>query len=512
MFWIDTIYSIGVHGIYSIEVLGSDVVYSLNSLPSVYIIERGPFGVQADISLRGLSFNQVKLHYKGFPMYDPQTGHHNTNIPLTEMDIGGFAVNSPSSIMLLKRRNYGGIIRLGGRGYIKGSMKYGAISLEGFRWDGYEFEYGGKKYANPAEYVTAFFDLEGKGYNVFGGYRYNAFSAKGFYMPPKFNANETTQVALLGTDLGILKFFTRWHQDQFNWRTGRNVHNTLNSWTEVSKKFSNFEIKAGGGGEYIKSSIVERRTGRKDTFRVYTYIYPSVIFGGEFWALRAALKGFYDNFSRKPFFEPYVFGTYKSIFINAYYSQRLPDFTEIFYQDPVNFGNPEIKAERILGFDIGLDGKFGNLRIFGMRFYDRIDWVKRGDKYYAENLDPFNILGFEAFSPKLKTKFLTSLLSVSLIYPILYTNDTLRYTPSSPRYRFSILTNFLSLRVENSEKKDTLLVFADLSLKIFKFKNANINCGIRNLLGTNFMATSYMTGMGRWYYCEYIHISNPSTQ
>ncbi len=502
MVLIDTIFSFGYTELYRVNFIGADPVYSLNYLPSVFVNERGPFGIQADISLRGLSFNQVKFYYKGVPIYDPQTGHHNLNLPLTEMDIGLFSINSPPSISLIKRERNGGIVRIGSRGYIKGSGKYRWVSFEGFRWDGYEFEYEGKSYTNPAKYINFSFDLEGKRYNVFGGYRYNAFSAKGFYLPPTYNTNETTQVALLGADFEILKFSTRWHQDQFNWGTGRNIHNTLNSFVELRKSFYIFEFRAGGGMEYIKSSIVERRTGKGDTNRIYTFIYPSAVIGGELWAFRFGLKGLYDNFSKYAFFEPQIVGIYKTIFISAYYSRRLPDFTEMFYQDPKNFGNMYIKPEKILGLDFGLDGKFGNFRVYGMRFYDRIDWVKRGDKYYAENIPLYNILGFEAFSPLIKTKVLKPYMSISLIYPLIYTKDTLRYTPKFPVYRFSIITEILNVRLENSQIERKLGVFLDLNWNFLKFGDLTFSCGIRNALGTRLKVNAYMQSLGRWYFCS----------
>src|SRR5690606_20695061 len=39
-------------------------------------------GVQADISLRGGSFEQTLILINGIPFNDPQTGHHNLNLPI----------------------------------------------------------------------------------------------------------------------------------------------------------------------------------------------------------------------------------------------------------------------------------------------------------------------------------------------------------------------------------------------------------------------------------------------
>src|SRR6056297_4197884 len=48
---------------------------------------RGPGGVQTDVKLRGSNYNQVLILIDGMKVNDPQTGHHNLNIPLTTQDI-----------------------------------------------------------------------------------------------------------------------------------------------------------------------------------------------------------------------------------------------------------------------------------------------------------------------------------------------------------------------------------------------------------------------------------------
>ena len=46
---------------------------------------RGP--AQADLSLRGSGFEQVLVLIDGVPVNDPQTGHHNLDLPITIDDI-----------------------------------------------------------------------------------------------------------------------------------------------------------------------------------------------------------------------------------------------------------------------------------------------------------------------------------------------------------------------------------------------------------------------------------------
>src|SRR5574343_175753 len=54
----------------------------LSHIAGVDIRQRGVAGVQADIGIRGSSFDQVLVLIDGVRMSDPQTGHHQMNLPI----------------------------------------------------------------------------------------------------------------------------------------------------------------------------------------------------------------------------------------------------------------------------------------------------------------------------------------------------------------------------------------------------------------------------------------------
>src|SRR5690606_40080785 len=56
---------------------------ALTFLNGVDIRQRGPFGSQADISIDGGSFEQTLLLVNGIKVADPQTVHHNLNMPFS---------------------------------------------------------------------------------------------------------------------------------------------------------------------------------------------------------------------------------------------------------------------------------------------------------------------------------------------------------------------------------------------------------------------------------------------
>lgn len=54
----------------------------LASVPGVDIRRRGASGVQADVGIRGTAYEQTLVLINGVPLKDPQTGHHDLNLPI----------------------------------------------------------------------------------------------------------------------------------------------------------------------------------------------------------------------------------------------------------------------------------------------------------------------------------------------------------------------------------------------------------------------------------------------
>ncbi len=54
----------------------------LRFVAGVDIRQRGAFGAQADISIRGGTYDQTLMLLNGVNVTDPQTGHHNLNLPI----------------------------------------------------------------------------------------------------------------------------------------------------------------------------------------------------------------------------------------------------------------------------------------------------------------------------------------------------------------------------------------------------------------------------------------------
>ena len=56
---------------------------TLENVSALDVRQRGPLDMQADVSLRGGTFDQTLVLLNGIRMNDPQTGHHNMNLPIS---------------------------------------------------------------------------------------------------------------------------------------------------------------------------------------------------------------------------------------------------------------------------------------------------------------------------------------------------------------------------------------------------------------------------------------------
>ena len=76
------------------------------------IRQRGTDGTQADISVRGGSFDQVLVLLNGVNITDPQTGHFNLDIPLNLSDVSRIEILEGSSARVLGPNAFSGAINI----------------------------------------------------------------------------------------------------------------------------------------------------------------------------------------------------------------------------------------------------------------------------------------------------------------------------------------------------------------------------------------------------------------
>ena len=178
----------------------------LQNIGGVDIRRRGPLGVQADISFRGSTFEQVLVLINGVKIIDPQTGHHILNLPID--------LDAVERIEIVK----GGAGRIYGQGALAGAINivtkpqdenkiFGEAMLGQFGlkraklglnlnkkktsvYGSYSYEEADPGYRpyNDFSRHNAFVQADFKGknakYSIVGAYVDNGFGANSFYAAP----------------------------------------------------------------------------------------------------------------------------------------------------------------------------------------------------------------------------------------------------------------------------------------------------------------------------------------
>ncbi|MEM6804570.1 MAG: TonB-dependent receptor plug domain-containing protein, partial [Bacteroidota bacterium] len=110
----------------------------LQWIPGVQVQSRGGFGVQADILLRGSTFNQVLILVDGLKMNDALTGHFNGNIAVSPREIARIEILRGPAAAIYGPDAVGGVINFVTKTFARnmkegndmgGSLNYGNHEL-----------------------------------------------------------------------------------------------------------------------------------------------------------------------------------------------------------------------------------------------------------------------------------------------------------------------------------------------------------------------------------------------
>ena len=399
----------------------------LEYVPGVDVRQRGPVGVQADISIRGGTYEQTLVLVNGIKMTDPQTGHHAMSLPFNMDDVvrievlkgpgarlygpNAFAgaVNFITAIPEEKKvlfRGYGGSFGSlgGGISVAMPSRRYGQyFSLGGDISGGYRYNTDYKK-------GNAFYQSElptGKGKLSFtGGWTGKKFGANGFYASPAYKDQyEEVKTFLTGisweSGRDIFRYqariYWRGNQDRYFFIRGKpdfyeNFHRTHVFGAEWNGSIETGAGITGVGLEYRKEMIrgewvrdeAESKSNLDGLSRDLAglYLEQKMDIGGKIDLTPGMYLSWYPDFGWNVF--PgvdmgYGINRYWRIYANAGMSYRVPTFYEQYYQSPAEQGNPDLMPERAGTFEAGVRyGKhalIAEANVFYRLSGDLIDWV-----------------------------------------------------------------------------------------------------------------------------------------
>ncbi len=434
---------------------------ALSLIPSIDVRERSGKGTQADISIRGGSFDQTQIMLNGINFTDARTGHQTHSIPIDIETISSIELlNGVSGVGAyagainilttpLKTEDYVRIDLSGGSyGYsysnISGAMTRGNLRLFGAgsfrRADGYTYNTG---FENWNGYLRATYESERWGFfDAQAGYQKRAFGANGFYSLSNPEQFETTQTAL-----GSLRWVKplsrattlnssisyRKNLDNYEWikgsTVGENFHSTDNIGAEVYLEHKSRLGVSTLGADYTYNHIWSTNLGELQEEANGRYTHADARNIGNFYLRQTKRWERFDagasvGLSATPYGTSPIWsisGGYRPLSglrveVGANESMRLPTFTDLYYSSATQIPDPDLVPESAITYRIAVNferGKWSSNAELYLRDGDNIiDWThseedgttdSAADIYHARQITELTTYGAEwstSYSPK----------------------------------------------------------------------------------------------------------------
>jgi len=400
----------------------------LSYLPGLDIRQRGPQGVQADLSIRGGSFDQSLVLINGIKLSDPQTGHHLLNLVLQPEQIErievlkgpGTRIYGPNAFagavnIITKvpdKKQLSGTVSLGEYGLKRADV---SLSLPFGKWkqsisggfsegDGYRYNTDFKQ--QNILYQSQLSLVQGT-WRVLAGFNNKAFGANGFYAnenaKDQYEETQTMMFSVaykLEKDWGRFNFnaYHRDHQDIYiylrqNPTFYKNIHNTKVSGLEGNFQLNNALGIGAIGFEIRREQIESNNLGNHFRDHVGIYLEERITLG-KFQVNPGIFNHYMNDYGLK--FYPgidvsYTQNDHFSVFTNLARSFRVPTYTDLYYVGPSNIGNITLLPESAWTYEMG--GRFdkGNAHLTASIFQRDasriIEWVRISnvEKWKPEN-------------------------------------------------------------------------------------------------------------------------------
>ena len=408
----------------------------LRTDPSIFMEQRGAGGAQADISIRGSSFEQTLVLLNGLRIDDAQTSHHNLDLPVPLDAMRDIEVLHGAGSTLYGSDAVGGVVDFltavptatslklrmgaGSFGENEQSLTGGAA---GKRWS--EMVTGTRDFSTgfiaDRDYRNESASTETRWASALGSTDIllagsdRAFGADQFYGP--YNSWERTKswFASARQELGEnteAAFGYRRHADNFvllrNDPAVYANNHIDQSWQGVIRRKQPLGSSASlfYGLEAEGDSIDSNNLGRHARNQGAGYV-DLDLHSTQRWSLSAGLREEILSGGAKSVLSPdlaaslWVAQTIK-LRASGGYGFRLPTYTDLYYSDPTTTGNAALKPESAWSADAGVDWyanakTAASLTVFYSRQHDAIDYLRANpsERWHASNLTGLRFAGLE---------------------------------------------------------------------------------------------------------------------
>jgi vitamin B12 transporter len=418
------------------------VVDLLQQVAGIDIKRRGAGATQADLNIRGGTFDQTLLLIDGIKLDDAQTGHHTLNfLPPPQMIERIEIIKGPAS------RAYGQNAFTGAINVVTKKETPRTLTLD-LQKGNYDQTNGSIFVGNTTEKTSV---LGFVSRNTSDGYRYNTdydynqffvksssnrhktpldfiathsgrkFGANGFYANASaVDQYEETQASLVslsqrrtkGNWIFKPKVYWRRGQDMYEYiRNKPEIYRNLHVTNKVGAAFDTSVASdwglTGMGVDISRVSIRSNNLGdRSRTMMNFFLEHRFYLFNNKVDITPGIAANYFSDFGTHSF--PGIdlgwqLNPKLRLYGNSGATFRIPTFTDLFYSDRTTVGNADLKPEEALSNEIGVRYTSPKVNV-SLAFYSRkaknlIDYVKNSNDdsipFKAENIQQVNTQGID---------------------------------------------------------------------------------------------------------------------
>lgn len=554
----------------------------------VDVRQRGLSGTQADIGIRGGNFEQSLIVVNGFKMTDPQTGHHAASLPIPLIAITEIQVFKSPTVLQFGQSALTGAVHIGayptGPFEVKASMyggsfqSFGAQAMVRMKIKKYQQliavardqsagHWYNSDFVNHQFFYTGSHTLgkqNGHSLSYLASYSDRNFGANGFYSNKFPDQWERTTMAMAGIkhnfrfprreNLSMKHFHRnvhfkqqllfRSHADEFRLKrfdpsfyTNTHVSNVLSY--ELQGSFYVNRHKVDIGAEERLEQLNSSNLGLRQ--RDYQSVYLQSTGTISNFRYAAGLLVFAYNWQSPQLMPSLQLGTslqhQQFIFANYSRGNRVPSWTEMYYSDPSNVGNPNLLPEYShaaeMGWrlnpstdlaDLGFVPSFivqAEANLFYRQHTNMIDWVRlpsvinpNPNPWMPVNIANVAFKGFEtSFQMRAKKSSAWGLNHLKLNYTYITakhnftSSEESRYALTSMKQQVNgvaviNLSQYLQLSlvyrlVERIEQP--LYQVVDAKLNVSVFNKWSVFAEANNLTNTQYVEAGFVQMPGRWF-------------
>lgn len=440
------------------------VVDLLQQIAGVDIKRRGAGATQADLNIRGGTFDQTLLLIDGIKLDDAQTGHHTLNfLPPPQMIERIEIIKGPASRAYGQNAFTGAInivtkketpktltldLQKGNYDQTNGSIFLGntteKTSVLGFvsrnTSDGYRYN---TDYDHNQLFIKSTFNRHKTPLDLIATYSGRKFGANGFYATPSAKDQyEETQASLIslsqrhkkGAWIFKPKVYWRRGQDMYEYIRNkpeiyRNLHVTNKLGAAFDTSLASDWGLTGMGVDISRVSIRSNNLGdRSRTMMNFFLEHRFYLFNNRVDITPGIAANYFSDFGSHSF--PGIDMGWQispkfRLYANTGATFRIPTFTDLYYSDRTTLGNADLKPEEAISNEVGIrlisPKVTASLAFFSRKAKNLIDYVKNSQDdsipFKAENIQQVNTSGIDfELTHRIQVNTLTHEFKISYSY------------------------------------------------------------------------------------------------